>query len=207
MGKRLFFVFSLLQLASIVMFNACSGNQNKKTDAPKYEIIVSWPVFGGIFTVEAGGETFFDSTEAYEGETITLTAISESRYFFGGFDLYPIQELNGEGNIWTFTMPGEAVTVTAFFPTEDEPSFTVTVTQPAEGGTFTVAGCCGEANYGNIEAVETETLTLTAIPDSGFEFNGFTVDPVQELSGEGNIWEFTMPAEAVTVTASFTDFL
>ncbi len=76
----------------------------------------------------------------------------------------------------------------------------VTVNAPADGGTVTA----------NVEsAAEGETVTLTITPADGKELDTLTVKDAQDqdvaVSGEGNTRTFTMPASAVTVTATFKD--
>ena len=175
-------------------------------DAQKFAITVTQPEEGGTFTVKVGsGTAGSDSTEAAEGEVITLSAAPAEGFDFSGFTVTPPQTLNGEDNTQTFTMPAEAVAVKAVFIEQDAEKFAITVTQPEEGGTFTVAVGSGTAGSGNTEAAEGETITLTATPASGFSFTGFTVTPEQTLAGDDNIQTFTMPDEAVAVTAVFTE--
>ena len=75
----------------------------------------------------------------------------------------------------------------------EEPVYTVTVNQPAKGGTI-------EAD--KAEAKEGDIVKLTATPSTGYNFDTWTV-----TGASGNVAvtdnQFTMPAEEVTVTASF----
>ena len=92
------------------------------------------------------------------------------------------------------TVAGVVVTVTYETSSgSDEPVYTVTVNQPAKGGTI-------EAD--KAEAAKDATVTLTATPAEGYKFGAWTV-----TGASGNVDvtnnQFTMPAEDVTVTASF----
>ena len=85
-----------------------------------------------------------------------------------------------------------------YYATEDagsggeEPVYTVTVNQPAKGGTI-------EAD--KTGAKEGDIVKLTATPDAGYKWESWTV-----TGASGNVVvsnnQFTMPAEDVTVTAS-----
>jgi uncharacterized repeat protein (TIGR02543 family) len=80
-------------------------------------------------------------------------------------------------------------------PSSEEPAYSVTVTQPAEGGS--IEADKNEAKAGDI-------VKLTATPSAGYNFDTWTV-----TGASGNVSvtdnQFTMPAEEVTVTASFVE--
>ena len=86
-----------------------------------------------------------------------------------------------------------SVTVTYTSIGADETTYSVTLNQPAEGGTIEVD---------KDEAAKGATVTLTATPDAGYKWESWTV-----TGASGNVAvtnnQFTMPAEDVTVTASF----
>ena len=67
--------------------------------------------------------------------------------------------------------------------------YSITVTQPAAGGTISVSA--GQATADTI-------ITVTAIPSAGYQLNRILVDG-QPIAGN----TFTMPEKAVTVTAEF----
>ena len=86
-----------------------------------------------------------------------------------------------------------SVTVTYTSIGADETTYSVTVTQPAEGGSI-------EADKD--EAAKGATVTLTATPDAGYKWKSWTVTGASgDVAVSNN--QFTMPAEDVTVTASF----
>lgn len=105
--------------------------------------------------------------------------------------------LTGVGeNEFTFTMPAEAVTVTALFT---EVTYNVTLTQKGEGeswmnGYYTVS----------MNADYLDTVTVTAKPAEGWKLTGIVVDggkvSVNEaIQAEGGDYTFTMPNRDVTV--------
>lgn len=94
-----------------------------------------------------------------------------------------------------FTMPANAVTVSAVFEAETPAAYAVTVVQ-GQGGTVTAD---------KETAAQGETVTLTVIPASGYELEKFTAEPevtIQPVEGT-NQYTFAMPGEAVAVTPSF----
>ena len=146
-----------------------------------------------------GGSISANMEEAAEGETVTLTANPAEGY---EFEKWSVTYQNGEETVEvtvtednTFEMPAADVAVTATFATID---YSIEVTQPTEGGIIAVADNKTTAHVG-------ETVTLTATPAEGYEFEKWSVtygeSGTVEVSNDGT---FTMPAADVTVTATFT---
>ena len=80
--------------------------------------------------------------------------------------------------------------------------YTLTLTQPTEGGT--ISATVGETPVEG-EVAEGATVTLKATPDAGYEFVEWSIEGVnieEEDKANAEI-EFTMPASDVTVTATF----
>ena len=93
---------------------------------------------------------------------------------------------NRDANIDDITIEGTALST--------EETYSVTLNQPSEGG--------GTIEADKDKAAKGATVTLTATPDEGYNFGAWTV-----TGASGNVAvsndQFTMPAEDVTVTASF----
>ena len=101
-----------------------------------------------------------------------------------------------------FDYAGLDLTVTVLVPTIKN---SVTVNNPAKGGTMTASPTSAEEN---------ETVTLTASPDNGYVLNNISVVDVNSnpiaVTWDGmffNTATFKMPASAVTVTPTFTNDL
>ena len=134
-------------------------------------------------TVENGTA---DKTEAYAGETITITANDPTEHF--QFDSWTgdVEFTNADAVQTTFTMPANAVTVTAAYL--EDPKYTVTVVG-------------GKANKRT--AYEGEEITITANrPASGQAFDAWSGD-VDLADATATPTTFTMPGRAVSVTATF----
>ena len=123
-----------------------------------------------------------DQTSYSHGETVTLEAVPDSGYRFTGWS----GDLSGSTNPATITMDADK-TVTANFSAN---SYTLTIS--ASNGSVTKTPDQASYSYG-------ETVSLEAVPDSGYSFTGWSGD----LSGSTNPATITMDADK-TVTANFS---
>lgn len=153
---------------------------------------------GMIFSV--GGETV---TLAEEGQRvdITLPAPGNHSYWVVSSSDASIQQ--DDANHFHFTMPAKSVIVTAQQYTQtahyviDESTHGHVMVDGNEPGT--------EGHYAY------ETITLTPMPDEGYEYMSGSLTATNNLSNEaidltGNgdgTWSFTMPNAQVTVSATF----
>ena len=136
-------------------------------------------------TTDGNGTASADKEAAAAGTEITLTATAKTGYEFKGWTIAPAN-ITIKNN--RFTMPDGAVTVTANFA---KVNYTVTVDSAIENGTL--AADKPTAQMG-------DTVTLTATPNTGYEFKEWTITPAN-ITITNN--KFTMPAENVTVSATF----
>ncbi len=121
------------------------------------------------------------------GTTVNLTVTPDAGY---GIDTITV---NGETITGTsFTMPEEDVTVTATFK---KISYTITVTQSTGG---TISSNKTTASVG-------DTVTLTATASSGYTFSSWVVKTTSGSTVTVSNNSFTMPASAVTVSATFVE--
>ena len=122
-----------------------------------------------------------------QGASVTLTATANEGYRFTGW-MENDQRVSTDAT-YTFNATGDR-TLTAKF----ERVYTVTISSTA-GGT---------ASTNKTTAAAGETMTLTATPESGYRFTGWTSSnggTFTDASSESTT--FTMPASDVTVTAQF----
>ena len=142
------------------------------------KLSVTYPTVYTI-TVEAENGTVEGAGTYVEGTSITLTAAADDGYTFAGWS-------NGETtNPYTFEVT-EDVTLTANFKLN---SYTVTATA-TEGGTVTGAGTYDHGT----------SVTLTATPNTGYEFVNWTQEGV-EVSADAE-YTFTL-TNNVDITANF----
>lgn len=154
-------------------------------DKPKYAITVNSGT-GGTVTVS--------KSSTYKGDTVTVTVTPDSNYRL--LSIQAVQTGTSTGvsiNNNQFTMPAHAVTVTA---TWTKITYAVTCSS-GTGGTLTAS---------KSSAASGDTVTLTATPASGYSLASLTA--VRTGTGtavaiSGN--SFTMPAAAVTVTATWSN--
>lgn len=155
------------------------------------------PVFVKVYKIgwsmTAGGSVTCRTT-AKEGDVVTFTVTPHEGYEMDGVPtisgLDSGYSTNPDGS-YTFTMEDEDVTITVAFK---QVAYAINVTQPANGKVSTDPATRAAAGT---------TVKLTAEPDTGYELVGYSV---KDASGNpvtvtGNTFE--MPAEPVTVTATF----
>ena len=145
-------------------------------------------------TVTINGET---SAEFEADATVTLTVTPNANY---EIDVVKINDdvLAAVENVYSFKMPAKNVTVTATFKAKETPQptkYTVTCAA-AENGTVTING----ETSAEFEADATVTLTVT--PNANYEIDVVKVNN-EVLAAVENVYSFKMPAENVTVTATF----
>ena len=151
---------------------------NWVSDDPGHGITITAPQNGTL-------ETSVTNNVA-AGTVVTVTATPAA-----GYELVSVTT-NGAalaGN--TFTMPSEDVTVAATFEETLIPTYAITITAP-QNGTL-------ETSVTNNVAVGT-TVTVIATPASGYRLASVTTNGVAIVGTT-----FAMPAEAVTLAATFAE--
>ena len=82
--------------------------------------------------------------------------------------------------------------------TEDTARHSISLTQPTTGGTISSSNTTSQPD---------KTITLTAVPDSGYVLKNWIVKDTQQnaisVTTDNNVGTFTMPKSDVTVTAEF----
>ena len=139
---------------------------------------------------QTNGTISVSPTDAYAGDIVTLTATPAAGYCLDKWHVTTnraeIPVVNNQ-----FTMPDSDVTITAEFRS----GYTITVATVANG-TITAS---------TTSAINGETITLTATPNTGCEFSTWYVyktgDPNTLVAVVNN--SFTMPSYDVTVSAVF----
>ena len=153
---------------------------------------------GMVFSV--GGETV---TSAEEGQRVDITLPAPGNHSYWVVTSSDAAIQNDDANHFHFTMPAKSVIVTAQQYTQtahyviDESTHGHVMVNGNEPGT--------EGHYAD------ETITLTPMPDEGYEYLSGSLTATNNLSNEaidltGNgdgTWSFTMPGAQVTVSATF----
>jgi hypothetical protein len=131
------------------------------------------------------------------GIVVSIRAVPATGYHFSHWTAVPAVVFgNANATPTTFTMPAQAVTVTANFAVGEAYTLTMTAS-PLMGGTATDA--TGASPY-----VEGGVVVIQAVAASGYQFVSWTA--TAGTFGNANLASttFTMPAQAVTITATFT---
>ena len=186
--------------------NAVYGYQNNRNpfiDHPEYARMIWDPNWqGGVsYNITCATGLSHGSVSApesaMEGTTVAITATPEPGYMVGTYTVYktgsPSTTVTVSSN-GTFTMPGYAVTVSATF---------------VENSTYYDIAL-GTVSHGNINASETSarsgtSITLTAMPSTGYSLYAWYVFKTGDMSTTVNVSgnSFVMPAYNVTVMATF----
>ena len=146
----------------------------------------------------AGTGTATDETNTSPyapGTTVSIKAVHSTGYQFDSWTAPAGIFANATAPETTFTMPDQAVTITANFVEAATYTLTMAVS-PVMGGTAT--DVTGASPY-----EEGRVVTIQAIPASNYEFVGWTATAgtLGDASAESTV--FTMPGADVTVTATF----
>lgn len=146
-------------------------------------ITTNYDTFAITVSAGTGGTLTANKTAASQGETVTLTPTPNTGYQLNSYTTSPTLTISNN----KFTMPGQAVSITANF---SKVNYTITNgTNPSGAGTVTVNST---AQYGN-------SVSVSQTPASGYVFTGWTTSPSLTISNGA----FTMPAQNVTITANY----
>lgn len=163
-------------------------------NATLYALWSAVPVYNVTVSANEHGTVTATPATATAGTEITLAAAPNRGY---KFDSYTITAADGSAVAVTngkFTMPAQNVKVTTSF---DAINYTITCGTYQNG---TVTASPATATVGT-------TVALTAEPDIYYKLTTLTVNDSSgtavTISGTGNARTFTMPAQDVTVTATF----
>ncbi|WP_289005056.1 GLUG motif-containing protein [uncultured Parabacteroides sp.] len=156
------------------------------------------------FTTTTNGSVHEKYHKTYAGKDTRVELTINPEAGFGvkslnyqpeGEDAIAITESTGH---YYFTMPGKKVTITAVFSV----LFPITIAN-VTNGSISIEG-------DKTEAIENEKVIFTVTPDNGYKLDG---KPTVTTTGSGNVtvnsegnnkYSFDMPAEAVTIAATFS---
>ena len=162
---------------------ACDVNINGTFKAIQYKVNLSDNIANGSISV--------NKTTAIIGDKINITTTPAA-----GYELNEISVKDSKGNALTvtnneFTMPADEVIISGSFKPI---SYNVGIAGGITNGTVAVNKTT--ASIG-------ETVSLTATPATGYEFDAFTVKDANGTSIPVTNNTFTMPASNVTISGSF----
>ena len=167
-----------------------AGNPVPQGDGPDigaYEYaVVSSETYRLVVNASHGTVSQSPAQASYaQGETVTLSVVPEAGYSFVGWS----GDLSGSTNPATVTMDADK-SITAHFAEVPPTTYTLNTS----GANGSVAKAPDKASYD-----EGETVTLTATPNTGYSFAGWSGD----ASGNSPSTTLTMDANK-SVTADFT---
>jgi hypothetical protein len=176
-------------------FTACPQPTDSPAPAATYTITVE-PSENGSVSV--------NPQSAAEGQTVTVAVTPNENYeikwlHVNGAERIPV---TGTGGAITFTMPAEAVTVSAAFISNQLSKQPITIDEAIVHGTVFSSH---ETAAPGVE------VFITPAPDDGYEITSVNVSRQDDLSQSapaallGGMYWFTMPEYPVLVTAVFVD--
>lgn len=170
------------------------------TPSTKTDVTLTYSATTASATTASIGQTLTDAptlTSSVEGLTYTYESSNTT-----------VAEINSEGVV---TIKGAGTTIIkAIFTGDDtynraEASYTLTVTEATYAITI-LEPENGQITVSATEATANTTITITATPNDGYKLSAVSVkagDTNIEVSGTGNARTFTMPAQDVTISATF----
>ncbi len=159
--------------------------KKSSTPATAYSIGITPPSNGSVTTSPA--------STAYESSTVTIVATPSDGYTVSSVSVTqggtPVATTPVDATHYSFTMPSGDVTVAVSFARG------YTITTSATNGTIEVSPAT--------TAMAGETITITANPSVGYAFSSWSVTGASPASTTTSPTTFTMPANDVSVTATF----
>lgn len=187
-------------LPSAGTYNFSYETRTKKGEQENAELQFHFWKTNTSYTISYGsvsnGSFTTAPTSANSGNTVTVVATPAAGYQLATFTVKDASNntvsTSGSGNTRTFTMPSANVTVNATFT---KASYTIT----ANASNCTVTGFTSPAEYGS-------TVNFTVTPNTDYALKTLTVKQgstnVSTTKIDDTHYSFTMPAGAVTITAT-----
>lgn len=172
--------------------------QQPDPPTPLLNVTITEPTYGGgTFTATyPPGNTLQngENTDIPKGTVLTLTATPDRNYRFVKFTADDVEISS------PYTVTSNVTLSVEFWP---NPPASVTITQPATGGTFKAAKEDGTELSDGIHSncISGDVLTLTEKPDPGYRFVKFTANGTEVSS------PYTVVPGQVTISAEFEQIL
>ena len=171
-----------------------------KTSGMKTDRVTISPYENGTITVNyvntSNSAATLTSGSADLAHTVILTSITAVPNT--GYEIDDAITINGDPYSANYVVTGPTTIAASF----KKSNYTITHNS-ATNGTYTISVAGSSAVSTNTTANYGQTITLAASPSTGYALSGWTVTK----AGGGTVTvtsnQFTMPAEAVTVTATF----
>lgn len=142
---------------------------------------------------ETGGRASSNLAEAVVGASVTVTAVPDKGYVFDGWYDNDGQKISEESS-YTFKLLDNTELTAKFEKTTPLPPVEKTVSVTAEAG--------GTASSSHQKAVAGTSVTVTAVTDTGYEFDGWYDTNGQKIS-DSNVYTFRL-SDNTELTAKFT---
>ncbi len=192
---KLLLFTALAVLMTFCIFSACGGGDEPPAPPVQYTVSVSSEnvTMGTVTCKDANNTAVSSGSKVNENTIVKFTATENVGYEFNGW--YSGSQLVSSEKIYQVTVTSD-VTLTAKFKAK---TFALTFTS-IDTSMGTVSGENSVVS-GSAVAYQT-TVTLTATANTGYNFDGWFIG--QELKSSSPSYSFSMPAQAVNLTAKFS---
>lgn len=153
-------------------------------------------IYYRVYSIDVGdsdhGSVFTDVAKARRGEIVTITITPDKGYKLKSLDINSKKEITQiDDSEYTFEMPGKDITISAEFETI---SYKITLAESSNG----------TIKADNKKAKEGDVVTLTVLPDNGYELKSVWIEPQCNLKKlDLSKYSFVMIDGDVTVNAKF----
>ena len=157
--------------------------------APTYVLTMAFsPAGSGTATDMTGAPNYL------AGASVSIKAVAFTGYRFVNWTAPAGTFANASAAETTFTMPAQAVTVTANFAR----TYALTMAVLPNDGAGTATDMTGAPNY-----LAGASVSIKAVAAAGYRFDKWTAPAGTFANASAAETTFTMPSQAVTVTANF----
>ena len=176
---------------------------NSTFTMPKSDVVVDVTfkakTYSLTYNVQENGTVKADKTRATAGETVTLTLSPNTGYVLKSLNVNgttgPVATTKVNDTTYTFEMPASNVGINVSYEKPLPSNYKVTIASDIQNGSLSASSTSAPAGT---------QVTLTISPDEGYELESLTVGNENvTASVANNQYTFNMPAENVSVSASF----
>ncbi len=178
--------------------------------ANKYAVTFTNVTEEGTLTVKVGDEEITTGTELVEGVIVSLTSTPNSGYKQHSTP-FEVKDADGgdvkvskSGDVYSFEMPANAVTITAQF----SKVYKITVAEGIQGGTIAIQDKDGNPITGTSQGSK---VVVAVTPEEHYSLTSLYYikegeeTPIDIKADDKGVYSFTMVASAVSVTATFAE--
>lgn len=187
--RKLFSIFAicLCSLSLGLFLSGCNEETNTQpVNEPVYQISIDETENGSITT---------NKTEARENDTILLYTTPNNGYVVDKISISNVSLEKVADNIYVFNMPKNNISIGATFKLKEEETYNVNAISTGNG----------EIVINNDTYYEGDEVTIVISPNNNYELDILYSNEVELNYVSNNTYSFIMPANDVTIFATFKE--